>query len=61
MAEHVSRQHVVDRLRRMGMPQAADEAARVLPDPVDLGQAAAFCEKHGMSRDQLIDRMGGSP
>jgi hypothetical protein len=61
MAEKVSRQDLVNRLRQLGMPHAADEAARVLPDPVDLGQAAAFCEQHGISRDQLMDRMGGSP
>jgi hypothetical protein len=61
MADQVSRQYVVDRLRQMGMSQAADEAARVLPDPVDLGQMAAFCEEHGLSREQFVDRMGGSP
>ncbi len=61
MAEKVARQYVVDRLRRIGMSQAADEAARVLPDPVDLGQVGVFCEQHGLSRDEWIDRMGGSP
>ena len=61
MAEKVTRQFVVDRLRRMGMTQAADEAARVLPDPVDLAQIGSFCEQHGLSRDEFIDRMGGSP
>jgi hypothetical protein len=61
MAEKVTRQFVVDRLRRMGMTQAAEEAARVLPDPVDLGEVASFCEQHGLSRDELTDRMGGSP
>jgi hypothetical protein len=61
MAEKVTRQFVVDRLRRMGMTQAADEAARVLPDPVDRAEVAAFCEQHGLSRDEMIDLMGGSP
>jgi hypothetical protein len=61
MAEEVARQYVVDRLRGMGMTQAADEAARVLPDPVDLNQVAAFCEHYGLSRGEMIDRMGGSP
>jgi hypothetical protein len=61
MAETVTRQSVVDRLRRMGMAQAADEAARALPDPVDRAEVASFCEKYGLSRDQMIDLMGGSP
>jgi hypothetical protein len=56
-----SRQYVVDRLRRMGFPQAADEASRVLPDPVDLEQAHDFCDRLGISRDELINRLGGSP
>jgi hypothetical protein len=57
----VTRQHVVDTLRRMGLTQAADEALRVLPDPVDLDEAEVFCERHGIFRDDLISRMGGSP
>jgi hypothetical protein len=38
-------------LRRMGFPELAEEALRVLPDPVDLDFAA----------EELTDRMGGSP
>jgi hypothetical protein len=57
----VTRQRVADTLRKMGMPEAADEALRVLPDPVDLSQVEEFCERHGLSRDELISRMGGSP
>ena len=59
MAE--SRQWVVDMLRRMGYPQEADQAARELPDPVDLEQLREFGDQHGISRDELTSRMGGSP
>ena len=59
MAE--SRQWVVDMLRRMGYAQEADEAARELPDPVDLEQLREFGDRHGISRDELNSRMGGSP
>ena len=52
---------MVDTLRKMGFPKVADEASRVLPDPVDLAQAEAFCERHGIFHDDLISRLGGSP
>jgi hypothetical protein len=51
----------VDLLRRTGFPEAADEALRVLPDPVDLDQVVAWGAPHGITRDELISRMGGSP
>jgi hypothetical protein len=57
----VSRQFVVDTLRRMGRDQAADAAARELPDPVTYEQAAKFGERHGIFLDDVISSMGGSP
>jgi hypothetical protein len=59
--QQFSRQHVVDLLNRMGHTQLADEAARVLPDPVDASRVAAWWTQHGLSRDDLISQMGGSP
>ena len=56
-----SRQWFVDTLRRLGYQQEADEASRVLPDEVDREQLEEFADRHGISRDQLTDRMGGSP
>lgn len=61
VAMEVSRQSVVDTLRRLGYAQQADEALQELPDPVDYEQVKQFGEQHGISRDELIDRMGGSP
>jgi hypothetical protein len=56
-----SRQWVVDTLRRNGYLQEADEALRDLPDDIDLKQLEEFGDRHGISRDELISRMGGSP
>ena len=61
MAIEYSRQSVIDILRRLGFPQVADEAAVVLPDPVDIDQLQKFAERHGISHDDLISRSGGSP
>jgi hypothetical protein len=61
IAMQYSRQHVVDLMRRMGYPELADEASRVLPDPVDADQVFAWCMQHGLSHDDLISQMGGSP
>jgi hypothetical protein len=59
MAE--SRQWVVDTLRRMGYSREADEAAQELPDPVNIEELTEFGRRHGISRDELVSRMGGSP
>ena len=45
----------------MGFEQEADEAARELPDPVEMEQLREFGDRHGISRDELTSRMGGSP
>ncbi len=56
-----SKQEVVTLLRRTGYTELADEAERVLPDPVDVGQLEAFANSHGVNRDDIISEMGGSP
>ena len=56
-----SRQWLADTLRRIGYPEEADEALRVLPDDIDLKQLQEFGDRHGINRDTLINRMGGSP
>ena len=57
----LTRQHVVDVLRRTGLPQMAEEALRDLADPVDSEQVAAWAVTYGINMDDLISRMGGSP
>lgn len=61
MTMQFSRQYVIDSMRRLGYAQLADEASRDLPDPVDLDDLQAWSMRHGLSRDDLISRMGGSP
>jgi hypothetical protein len=57
----LTRQHVVDVLRRAGMPDMADVAERELPDPVDSEKAAAWGNRYGINVGELTSRMGGSP
>lgn len=56
-----SRKWVVDTLRHLGFTEAADEALRVLPEEIDRKQLLEFGNRHGISKDTLVDRMGGSP
>ena len=55
------RQHVLEVLHRLGYTELADEALRDLPDPVDINPLQAWAMQHGLSRDELISQMGGSP
>jgi hypothetical protein len=41
--------------------EEAEEAARELPDPVELERAVQLLAPHGVTKDALISRMGGSP
>jgi hypothetical protein len=43
------------------MAEAADELALVLPETVDLDRDSELLARHGVSHDDLISRMGGSP
>jgi hypothetical protein len=55
------KQWVVDTLRRLGYVHEAEEAARVLPDPVETEQLSEFGDQYGISMDEITSRMGGSP
>ena len=49
-------------LRRAGYPQERiDETLRHLSDPIDTKRDSEAIFKLGVSRDTLMDRMGGSP
>lgn len=61
IAVQLSRQHVVDLLRRVGLTEMAEEALHDLPDPVDREYVAAWGRKRNIDMDYFIDRMGGSP
>ena len=47
-------------LRRTRFPEAAEEALRMLPDPVEDGQIAAFLAPYGITLDEIVSRMGGT-
>ena len=57
----LSRQVIVKMLRRAGLADVAAVAQNSLPDPVDTKVLDQFCARYGLSRQSLIDRMGGSP
>ena len=59
--QQYSRQHVVDVLHTLRRPDLADKASRDLPDPVDINRLEEWCVEHGLSQDDVISRMGGSP
>ncbi len=56
-----SRKWLADTLRSLGYQQVAEDALRDLPEEIDLEQLEEFGDRHGLSREVLIDRMGGSP
>jgi hypothetical protein len=57
---HYSWEHFASTLRRTGFPEVADEALRVLPDPVEGDQIAAFLAPYGITLDELVSRVGGT-
>ena len=57
----VTRQHVVDILRTARLRELAEEARRALPDPIEYNDAARFLARYGITKDDLISRVGGSP
>jgi hypothetical protein len=59
--QNLSRQYVVDELNRLGYGELAAEASRDLPDPVGINRLAEWCLQHGLPKDEVISRMGGSP
>ena len=56
-----SKRELVTLMRRTGYTELAEEAERVLPDPVGIDQLTDFAQAHGLSRDDFINEMGGSP
>ena len=59
--EMYGRRDVADLLRRQGFPELAEVVLQELPDPVDAGQLESWGMQHGVSKDDLISNMGGSP
>jgi hypothetical protein len=57
-----SKADVLAIMKRLGLDDdLIADAARILPDPVDLDLDQRVLARFGLSRGGLIDRMGGSP
>jgi hypothetical protein len=61
IAMEYSRQHVIDLLHTLRRPELVDEASRDLPDPVDVDQLVVWGMQHGLTHDEMVSQMGGSP
>jgi hypothetical protein len=57
----IPREEVLRVLHRAGMTESADALAGVLPEIVDLNRDGELLARHGVSHDDLISRLGGSP
>ena len=55
------KQELIGLLRRLGYDEAAEEAVRVLPDQASEEEVVEFGTRHGITRGELMNRMGGSP
>jgi hypothetical protein len=54
--------HVEEILRQVGTPsETIREILESLPDLIDFDQCANVLQKYGITRDQLVSQMGGSP
>jgi hypothetical protein len=61
-SERRSKAELIRVLRRIGLPQATiDEIDAKLPEFVELHDAAALFQTYGLTRDEIISRLGGSP
>ncbi|MFI0454159.1 hypothetical protein ACH34W_52980 [Actinomadura sp. 6N118] len=61
MVSEVPRQHVIQLLHEAGLPEVAEEAEQILPDPVEYDRAESFLAQYGVTKDELISWRGGSP
>jgi len=57
----IEKDWVVNLLRHLGYVQEADAALKELPDHISHDELAAFGDRHGITRDELTNRAGGSP
>jgi hypothetical protein len=57
----LDKQQVLDMLKTIGQSESIPDAARSLPDKVDLDRDGEQLFSYGLTRDHLVDRFGGSP
>jgi hypothetical protein len=56
-----SKQDVLDTLRRVGAYRLIEGREDKLPDPIDLDRDGPLLAEFGITRESLVDMMGGSP
>ena len=61
MAVVVARQEAAAVLRRVGLADLAAELEKKFPEEIDKDELNRFADEHGVTRELLTDRMGGSP
>jgi hypothetical protein len=57
----LSRQQIIQMLRRAGLADVAAAAQTSLSDSVDPKALDDFCARYGLTKGFLMDRMGSSP
>ena len=57
----VKREQALDAMRRVGLEEYVEEAAGKLPDPIDLDRDQELLASYGLTRTQVLDRLGSSP
>ena len=58
----ISKSDAIQVLRRANYDQALiDEVMAKVPDPIDIDRDGSILMQYGITRDRLMDRMGGSP
>jgi hypothetical protein len=58
----ISKKRVLEVLRKVGVSdETLKEIDEDLEDPIELPRDGAFLLRRGITRDQLISMMGGSP
>jgi hypothetical protein len=57
----ITREHVVEALRRAGLTADAEWAESSLPETCELDHLVNVLGKRGLSRGLLVDLLGGSP
>jgi hypothetical protein len=61
-SHHRSKTELLQVLRRLGVAEETiAEIGAKLPELVDLDDAGALLQTYGLTRDEAISRLGGSP
>ena len=58
----ISKTHAAEILERAGIPEPTiKKVLEELPDPIDVDRDGAVLLRYGVTRDELMSRLGASP